>query len=211
MSKRAFIYSAGDYSVEDIKLYKRIKTKEDDLIICADGGYDALVYTTIVPNVVIGDFDSLKANVPKDIEVVKYPTDKDKTDLEICIDYALQRGCDTIFLLGALGGRIDHTIGSLCAMKYILEHGASPMILNGKSRIYLVDSEVTLSRDYYDYVSLIPCTDTVSGITTTGLKYELNNAQLLKSNSLGISNEFYNNTATVKIEQGLLYVICTQE
>ena len=211
MGKRAFIYAAGEYSVDDIKLYKRIKTKEDDLIICADGGYDALVYTTIVPNVVIGDFDSLKANVSKDIEVVKYPSDKDKTDLEICIDYALERGCDTIFLLGALGGRIDHTIGTLCAMKYILEHGASPLILNGKSRIYLVEREVALSRDNYDYVSLIPCTDKVTGITTSGLKYELNNDTLYKSNSLGISNEFYNNNVTIKIEEGLLYVICTQE
>lgn len=211
MSKRAFIYTAGSYSVEDIKLYKRIKTKEDDIIICADGGYDALIYTSIVPNVVIGDFDSLKSNVPKEIEVVKYPTDKDKTDLEICIDYALERGCDTIFMLGALGGRIDHTIGSLCAMKYVLEHGASPMILNGKSRIYLIDNEIQISRENFDYVSLIPCTDKVTGITTTGLKYELNNDELLKSNSLGISNEFYSNTATVKIENGLLYVICTEE
>ena len=211
MSKRAFIYTAGSYSAEDIKLYKRIKTKEDDLIICADGGYDALVYTSIVPDVVIGDFDSLKSSVPKEIEVVKYPTDKDKTDLEICIDYALERGCDTIFMLGALGGRIDHTIGSLCAMKYVLEHGASPMILTGKSRIYLIDDEIVLARENFDYVSLIPCTERVTGITTTGLKYELNNDELLKSNSLGISNEFYNNTATVKIENGLLYVICTEE
>ncbi len=211
MSKRAFIYTAGSYSVEDIKLYKRIKTSEEDIIICADGGYDALIYTSIVPDVVIGDFDSLKSSVPKEIEVVKYPTDKDKTDLEICIDYALERGCDTIFMLGALGGRIDHTIGSLCAMKYVLERGASPMILNGKSRIYLIDNEIQISRDNFDYVSLIPCTDKVTGITTTGLKYELNNDELLKSNSLGISNEFYGNTATVKIENGLLYVICTEE
>ena len=211
MGKRAFIYSAGTYSVDDIKLYKRIKTKEDDLIICADGGYDALIYTSIVPDIVIGDFDSLKSIVPKEIEVVKYPTDKDKTDLEICIDYALDRGCDTIFMMGALGGRIDHTIGSLCAMKYVLEHGASPMILNGKSRIYLIDGEIEITREKFDYVSLIPCTDKVTGITTTGLKYELNNDVLLKSNSLGISNEFYNNTATIKVESGLLYVICTEE
>lgn len=211
MSKRAFIYTAGDYSVEDIKLYKRIKVREDDLIICADGGYDALVYTSIVPNVVIGDLDSVKSSIPKEIEVVKYPTDKNKTDLEICIDYAIQNGCDTVFMLGALGGRIDHTIGSLNAMKYALEHGASPMILTGKSRIYLVDDEVEFAREKFDYVSLIPYTEKVLGVTTTGLKYELNNAELTKSSSLGISNEFYNNIATVKIENGLLYVICTEE
>lgn len=211
MSKRAFIYAAGDYSVDDIKLYKRIKTKEEDLIICADGGYDALFYTGIVPNVVIGDFDSLKVSVPKEIETVKYPSDKDKTDLEICIDYALERGCDTIFILGALGGRIDHTMGSLCALKYVMEHGADAMILTGKSRIYLVDKEVEVAREKFDYISLIPCTDKVTGVSTLGLKYELNNRELVKSSSLGISNEFYNNTAKIKIESGLLYVICTEE
>lgn len=211
MSKRAFIYAAGHYSVEDIKLYKRIKTKEDDLIICADGGYDALVYTGIVPDIIIGDFDSLKASIPAEIKSVKYPTDKDKTDLEICIDHALKDGCDTIFILGSLGGRIDHTIGSLCALKYTMEHGADAMILTGKSRIYLVDNEIEIAREKFDYVSLIPCSDKVLGVSTLGLKYELNNRTLYKSSSLGISNEFYNNTAKIKVESGLLYVICTKE
>ena len=63
----------------------------------------------------------------------------------------------------------------------------------------------------FDYVSLIPCTEKVTGVYTLGLKYELNGRDLLKSSSLGISNEFYNNTAKVRIESGLLYVICTQE
>lgn len=211
MGKRAFIYAAGHYSVEDIKLYKRIKTKDDDIIICADGGYDALVYTGIVPHVIIGDFDSLKSSVPKEIKSIEYPSDKDKTDLEICIDYALEEGCETIFILGALGGRIDHTIGSLCALKYAKDYGAEAMILTGKSRIYLVDKELEIAREKFDYVSLIPCTEEVGGVSTSGLKYELDGKTLYKSNSLGISNEFFNNTATVKVTSGLLYVICTQK
>ncbi len=211
MSKRAFIYASGHYSVEDIKLYKRIKTKEDDIIICADGGYDALVYTGIVPHIIIGDFDSLKTAVPKDIKTVKYPAEKDKTDLEICIDYALEQGCDTVFILGSLGGRIDHTMGSLCALKYAVEYGADAMILTGKSRIYLVESEVEIARERFDYVSLIPCSDKVEGVSTTGLKYELNGDTLYKNSSRGISNEFFNNTAKIKVKSGLLYVICIQE
>lgn len=211
MSKRAFIYAAGYYSADDVKLYKRIKTKEDDLIICADGGYDALFYTGIVPDVIIGDFDSVKVSVPKDIPTIKHPADKDKTDLEICVEYALENGCDTVFILGALGGRIDHTVGSLCVLKYAMERGAEAMILNGKSRVYLVDREIEIAREKFDYVSLIPCTEKVTGVYTLGLKYELNGRELVKSSSLGISNEFYNNTAKIRIESGLLYVICTQE
>ncbi len=211
MGKRAFIYTAGNYSVEDIKLYKRIKTKEDDLIICADGGYDALIYTGITPHIIIGDLDSVKSNIPRDIKTLKYPADKDKTDLEICIDYALENGCETIFILGALGGRIDHTLGVLCALKYAKEYGAEAMILTGKSRIYFVDKEIEVAREKFDYISLIPSTDTAEGVSTLGLKYELNNRTLYKSSSLGISNEFFNNTAKITVQKGQLYVICTQE
>lgn len=211
MSRRAFIYAAGDYTPEDIKLYKRIRVKEDDLIICADGGYDAIFFTGIVPSVVIGDLDSLKNAVPCEIPKIKYPSEKDKTDLELCVDYALEEGCDTIFLLGAVGGRLDHTIGAFGALKYALEHNADAVILNGKSRVYLVDSEMEIPRERFDYVSLIPCTEEVEGVYTLGLKYELNGKNLSKSSSLGISNEFYNNTAKIKIESGLLYVICSEE
>ena len=211
MGRRAFIYAAGEYTADDIKLYKRIIPKDDDLVICADGGYDSLYFTGIVPHIIIGDFDSVKVNVPKEIPTVKYPANKDKTDLEICVDYALENGCDTIFILGALGGRIDHTLGSLSTLKYAMEHGVDALILNGKSRIYLVDKEVEIPREKFDYVSLIPCTEKVTGVYSLGLKYELNGRDLVKSSSLGISNEFYNNTAKIKIESGLLYVICTQE
>lgn len=211
MSRRAFIYAAGEYTPEDIKLYKRIKAKEDDLVICADGGYDALYFTGIVPDVVIGDFDSLKMPVPKDIPTIKYPKDKDKTDLEICIDYALENSCDTVFILGAIGGRPDHTLGAFCALNYAMEHNLDAMILNGKSRVYLVDREIEIPREKFDYVSLIPCTEKVTGVYSLGLKFELNGRELVRSSSLGMSNEFYNNTAKIKIESGLLYVICAEE
>ncbi len=211
MSKRAFIYAAGEYSSDDVRLYKRIIAKDDDLIICADGGYDALYFAGIIPHIVMGDFDSVKNAVPKEIPTVKFPAEKDKTDLELCIDYSLEQGCDTIFILGALGGRIDHTMGSLNALKYALEHGAEAMILNGKSRIYLMDRELEFAREKFNYVSLIPCTEKVTGVYSLGLKYELNGRDLERSSSLGISNEFYNNTAKIRIESGLLYVVCTQE
>ena len=210
MGRRAFIYAAGEYKPGDIKLYKRIRLKDDDLIICADGGYDALAYTNITPDVIIGDFDSVTMTVPKEIEVVTYPAEKDKTDLEICIDYAKEQGCDTVFMMGVLGGRPDHALGAFYAMKYALENGISPMVLTGEARIYLVDSEIELNRENFNYISLMPCTEKVSGVTAVGLKYPLQDETLTQSSSRGISNEFYNNTAKISIKEGLLFVICTQ-
>lgn len=210
MGRRAFIYAAGEYRPGDIKLFKRIRLKDDDLIICADGGYDALAYTNIIPDVIIGDFDSVTVSVPKDIDVVTYPAEKDKTDLEICIDYAKDKGCDTVFMMGVLGGRPDHTLGAFYAMKYAFENGICPMVLTGDSRIYLVDGEIELNRETFNYISLMPCTEKVSGVTATGLKYPLQDETLTQSSSRGISNEFYNNTAKISIKDGLLFVICTQ-
>ena len=211
MERRAFIYAAGEYRSGDLKLYKRIKMRDDDLVICADGGYDALSYTNIVPDVVIGDLDSIRSSVPSGIKTIKYPVEKDKTDLEICIDYAVENGCKSVFILGALGGRADHSLASLFAMRYAVENGIEPMILTANTRIYLVDGSLTVSRESFDYISLIPCTEKVTGVTTRGLKYNLNDAVLKQSSSLGVSNEFYNNTAEISVGHGLLFVICTEE
>lgn len=211
MGRRAFIYAAGEYKPGDIKLFKRIRLKDDDLIICADGGYDALAFTNIIPDVIIGDFDSIQSSVPSDINVINYPSEKDKTDLEICIDYAVEKGCDTVFMMGVLGGRPDHTLGAYFAMRYAVEKGLCPMILNANSRIYLVDSDIELNRENFKYISLMPCSEKVKGVSTSGLKYPLENATLMQSSSYGISNEFYNNTAKITIKEGLLFVICTAE
>ncbi len=211
MSGRAFIFAAGEYKADDLKFYKRIKFHEDDLIICADGGYDTLAILGIKPDVVIGDLDSVRTTIPPQIKTVKYPVEKDKTDLEICIDYAAECGCASLLVLGALGGRADHNLGAFYAMRYAHENGMEPMILGAHTRVYLVDDYLRLSRESFDYISLIPCTDKVSGVTTSGLKYNLENAVLHQSSSLGISNEFYNNTAHIKIEKGLLFVICLEE
>ena len=211
MGKRAFIFAAGEHKADDLKLYKRIKIHEDDLILCADGGYDTLALLGTKPDVVIGDLDSVRTTIPPQIKTVKYPSDKDKTDLEICIDYAAESGCDSLLILGALGGRVDHSLASLYAMRYALEKGMESMILSAHTRVYLVSDYLKLSRESFDYISLIPCTDKVSGVTTSGLKYNLENATLHQSSSLGVSNEFYNNTALIKIEKGLLFVICLEE
>lgn len=209
--RRGFIYAAGQYTAEDLRLYKRIKHLEDDLILCADGGYDAISLNGIIPHAVIGDMDSVRGEIPDGILTVRYPSDKDKTDLEICMDYAISEGCTQIIMLGVLGGRLDHTIGALCAMRYALERGAAPLILHKGTCVYLIDGYMTLSRENYKHISLIPCTSSVEGVITKGLKYELDNAGLLQSESLGISNEFYNNTVEISVGEGLLFAVCTEE
>lgn len=150
MAKRAFIYAAGDYTYDDVTLYSRIKRNDSDLVICADGGYNLINEVGIKPDVIIGDMDSVSGRLPQDVKVYTYPTKKDKTDLHICVDFALQEGCDQIILLGALGGRLSHTFGSAYVLEYIHNNGAAGMILNSNTRIMLCTDRLTVKKDEYN-------------------------------------------------------------
>lgn len=208
MSRRAFIYAAGSYTYDDVSLYSRIKYNEDDLIICADGGYNLITEVGIKPHVIIGDMDSLAGRLPTDVKIYTYPTKKDKTDLHICVDFAIQHGCDQIIVLGALGGRMSHTLGSVIVLEYINNNNASGMILTADMRICLVSESITIKKENYNSISIIPLTCIAEGVTTTGLAYPLNDAVLKREDNLGISNEFEADVATVSVQKGLLVVIC---
>ena len=206
--RRAFIYAAGVNTSDDISLYRRIKTDENDLFICADGGFDTIMSVGITPDVVIGDMDSVRNRLPQEIKTIKYPSNKDKTDLHLCIDYALEKKCDEIILLSALGGRIDHSLANIIALKYIADNHAAGMILTADSAIYLATDKITLKKGEYKYISLIPLSERVEGVTTKGLKYSLSNFTLKQTDNLGISNEFISDSATVTLRKGALIVIC---
>jgi thiamine pyrophosphokinase len=208
---RAWIFAAMPARAEDILFYKRLKMGEDDMIICADGGYNTAVLIGLKPDIVIGDMDSVSGVIPKGIKKIVHPRMKDKTDLHLCIDYALECGCSEIVLLSAFGGRIDHSLASVMSLKYIMEKGAEGMLLTKKSRVFLIDGKATIKRSIYSKISLIPLTGTVTGVTTTGLQYPLENATLVQSANLGISNAFCTNEATIELKAGILCVVCESE
>ena len=208
MSKRAFIYAAGAHTYEDVSLYSRIKRNEDDLIICADGGYNLICEAGIKPDVIIGDMDSVSGKLPTDVKIYTSPCKKDKTDLHICVDFALQHKCDQIILLGVMGGRISHSMGSLMMLEYIHKNHAAGMILTASTRVFLVSDKISVKRDNFKYLSLIPLTETAEGVSISGVKYPLENAVLKRENNLGISNEFAADTAEISVKKGLLTVVC---
>ena len=208
MGKRAFIYAAGDFSYEDISLYYRIKLNDTDMIICADGGYNLATEVGVTPDIVIGDMDSISGSVPETVKTYRYPCKKDKTDLHICVDFALQNGCSEIILLGALGSRLSHTLGAIMILEYIYNKGATGVIFTHNTKIMLVSDTAVIKKDCYDCLSIIPLTCISEGVTTTGLKYPLNNHTLIRQDNLGISNEFEDDVATITVKKGLLIVIC---
>ena len=97
--------------------------KQADYIICADGGWNYVHLTGVCPHLIVGDFDSACDIIPKETESVSLPTHKDDTDLLVAVKEGLKRGYTDFVILGALGGRLDHTYGNLCVLQYILQHG----------------------------------------------------------------------------------------
>lgn len=185
-----------------------------NIIVC-DRGLEALYQLKIIPNHVVGDFDSVSPNVltfyqnKPQVVFHTYNAEKDNTDTDIALKLAIKLKSSKITILGALGKRMDHAIANIHILKDALESEIPCQILDEHNRIYLINKEMTLEKEkiYGKYVSLIPLTSTVEGLTLTGFKYPLNNYDLPVGTSLGISNEIIEDRAHIKMEKGILIVI----
>jgi thiamine pyrophosphokinase len=185
-----------------------------DYLLAADGGAKNALKLGFSPHAVIGDQDSLG---PADLESLQsggtqfivYPKDKDQTDLELALRFAVDRGAKQIHLLGLLGGRLDQTLANLLLLSLpdwedvhlvVQEDPDAAYFLRGGSTLYLQGRTG-------DIVSLIPLSPTVTGVTTTGLRWALEGAELNFGSTLGISNEIVEPDSQVEIDLGNLLVV----
>ena len=184
-------------------------------IIAGDRGLEALYKLKIIPNHVVGDFDSVSSEVlefyKKQTQIIfhTYNAEKDNTDTDIALKLATRLKSSKITILGALGKRMDHAIANIHILKDALEAEIPCQILDEYNRIYLINKETTLEKEkvYGKYVSLIPLTSTVEGLTLIGFKYPLNHYTLPIGTSLGISNEMIEDIAHIEMKKGILIVI----
>ena len=182
-----------------------------DKVVCADAGAAHLKSLGIFPHVIIGDFDSLD---PEDlayfkhhnVDLVPHPPDKDATDTELAAMWAVRRNADEVIFLGASGSRLDHTLANIMLLKKMADLKINARILDDHNCIYLVRDRLTLSGNPGEFLSIIPLTEKVSGVTLKGLEFPLQNAELEMGSSLGISNRFAAKEAVVSIRQGIVIV-----
>jgi len=201
-------FEPGDTFIETVKL--------SDLIICADGGARHLYGSGIKPDVLIGDFDSIAPDILEEykksgVETIKHPVRKDMTDTELAVEYAVSRGAGRIFIAGAFGTRIDHTLSNLQLLHKILDSGLEGVLIDENNTVYLIKDKIEIKRKENYKLSLIPATPIVEGISTGGLAYPLADAVMTIGTSLGISNEFTLDEAWVSIRKGRLYVILSKD
>lgn len=204
------------YHTESIRLKEYFSFEEGDFIICADGGYSQAKLEGIQPDMVIGDFDSVKYDsIDNELEasgrVIRVASEKDDTDTMICLKYGIKRGFDDFFILGGLGGRLDHTIANLQTMSYALDQGKSIWILDGKNRTTLrTPGSLKIERLEDYFISLFSYGASCSGVTIRGVKYPLENHLLTSSFPLGVSNEFLKEIAEINHSSGRLLIVLSQ-
>jgi len=209
--KRAVIFLHGNKpSKELVKKY----VKKSDTIICADGGTIWAVECGLHPDVYIGDLDSItpelykKLQKKENIEWHTFEKEKDETDSELAIKYAIKRGFGEILLFSVFGNRVDHVLANLTLFSVLSNKKTQIKIIEGDQEIYFVKNKLELDGKIGEYISLIPLQTDVT-VLTNGLKWELKGSILKYGKTCGISNEFIQTTAEVLVKNGTLLVIHT--
>ena len=219
--KKVLIITGGrtdtDFVTEAYKEYS------PDVVIVADRGVMAAKELDIIPDYIVGDFDSGDTTVVEyfksQFEVYGKPMvrtfnpEKDETDTELAISLALTLNPKEIVLLGATGTRLDHTMANIELLYRMMESGVKARIIDEYNVISIHDKEITLKRDkaFGEYFSLIPFTENVKGLNIRGAKYEVENYILSSGSSLGVSNEFMKNIVKISFDSGILILFQTSD
>lgn len=205
---RILIFSGGNLGEWALK-----EIRDNDYLIGVDSGAWFLVQNNLKPHFAIGDFDSVTEEEYRQIrrecgEIYSCdPVDKDYTDTEMAFNWAMVRNPKEIVLLGAAGSRLDHTLANLHLLYKGLKKGILSRVLDEKNEIIITDKNISISKNSFRYISLLPFSFEVTGVTLEGFKYPLNNAAIKVGESIGISNVLLDDVGKINIKSGILLVI----
>ena len=178
------------------------------LVIAADSGLRTAGALGIVPDIVMGDFDSYTDALPEGIPVLRVPAEKDVTDTVLAADYAAERGYRDLWIVGGTGGRLDHELSNLFMLESLRRRGIRAVLTDGDNTVRVLLDEEAEVLDEGGYFSVIAAGPSV--VTITGAKYPLERARMDRSApSLGVSNEVTAGTARVRAE-GCVFLITSR-
>ena len=211
--QKILIISGG--SIEDEFAKACMSDYQPDYMIVADSGMEFMRRIEANPNMIIGDFDSVKQETLEYFKAKPAITFhtlnpiKDDTDTEFAIRQAMELGAREITVLGGTGSRLDHVLGNISLLGIGLSKGVQIQLVDAHNRIRMIKQSLSITKadQFGSYVSLIPYAGEVQGLTLKGFKYPIKNYDLKLYNSLGISNEIVEETAEISFEKGVLLVI----
>lgn len=182
-------------------------------IVAVDSGAEALVRVGVVPDLFVGDMDSVGAETRsrlqnEGVETVVLPTVKDETDLEHALRLIVDRGADDVRVFGALGGpRFDHLLGNVLLLASSWLEGIRVRLVDERHEVMMVHGHLEVSGRPGDLVSLLPLTEEVEGVRTDGLLYALAGETLVRSSTRGLSNEMTGTRSNVTHGVGNLLLV----
>ena len=198
----------------EIRNYEAVRSyldPEKDFYIFCDCGLDHAPGLRVSPDIIVGDFDSHAAPAEGEFsgaEVIALSHFKDDTDTEHAIRVAEERGFKDFLLLGAIGGRFDHSLGNVALLNSLFSDGCRAVAADDWSELEIVGSEPAEISDSFAYFSVVPVTGTARGVYEENALYPLSGAVITSETSLGISNEpLPGNTARVWAEEGRLLLV----
>lgn len=201
--KTCLIISGGDFAPLPESL-------DFDYVIACDHGYDHALKLGIVPNLILGDFDSCNFDKESvtDIPIETYPVCKDDTDTMLAIKKALSLGYRNIVIVCALGSRFDHSFANVQSMAYVAEHGGTCELFGKGEHLKTVsDGSVTLPYKENFSLSLFSLTDKCEGVSIKGSAYDCENVTLTNTFPLGVSNKWKEDVVTVSVKSGILLTV----
>ena len=212
-NKTALLIGAGELDNDMAAIIKQ-NLREDVMVIALDGGLAFCAEHSIVPDRIVGDFDSLPfekqellKSYPQEI-IHRLPCEKDDTDTLAAIRMAAEMGYEKFVIYGGLGGRLSHTIANIQSLMFLKEQGLYGELVGKNSRIFLIKEEsVVLPAKDKGYVSVFAYGKKAEGVTIRNLKYEVEEAELTNAFPIGVSNEFIGKEAEISVNKGTLLVV----
>lgn len=218
--KRAVIIITGG-SINDAFACDFINVHNNPYIIGADRGLLFLKNLGITPDEILGDYDSVSRDEVRSFfdneKIIKheFKSEKDETDTQLAIMRATELVCNDgsfgdVHILGAFGSRLDHTLAAVHGLTYAYDRGVRAYMYDLHNKVYIAPKDFCIKKDtcYGNYVSFIPLTETVTGLSLSGFKYNLSDHNLTIQKSLATSNEITADSGHISYKEG--YLLCIE-
>ena len=201
---RCVVISGGDFSPVS-------GLKADDFVIACDRGYAYCERLGLRPDLIISDFDSYRGPVDEAIPLNRYASEKDDTDTMLAVRYAVEHGFRELLLCCALGGRLDHLIANLQSLVFARKHGLHAALRSEDTEAYALEGgALRIPRHDGWSLSVFAVDGLCRGVSISGAKYPLEDAELVPSFPLGVSNAWAAEEAVVSVTEGILLIVLSR-
>ena len=201
---RCVIVSGGEFSPAE-------GIRANDFVIACDRGYTYCERLGLRPDLLISDFDSYSGPVAEDVPTDRFASEKDDTDTMLAVRYAIENGFREILLCCALGGRLDHLIANLQSLVFAQKHGLHAKLTDRDTEMLtLRTGTISLPRKDGWSLSVFAADGPCRGVSIRGAKYPLEDAEILPSFPIGVSNQWAADAAEIEVKDGILLIVLSR-